>query len=111
MWIIGTTLDGLIPTRRVFSATARAPTRTVFGLNSVYTPQMVVDGTTEFVGNDSHLASQAVQKSLTAAEDSQFAFRGISLDDSKTLAGTRGTDALPETIRRFARPTFIWWSH
>ena len=35
-----------------------------FGLSSAYTPQMVVDGTTEFVGNDSRLASQAIQKSL-----------------------------------------------
>jgi hypothetical protein len=30
-----------------------------FGLDSVYTPQMVVDGTSEFVGNDSGLAYKA----------------------------------------------------
>jgi hypothetical protein len=36
-----------------------------FRLNSVYTPQMVVDGTTQFVGNDSRLATQAIQKALT----------------------------------------------
>ena len=39
-----------------------------FGLKSVYTPQMVVDGNTEFVGNDSHLANQAVQKALAVHE-------------------------------------------
>src|SRR6476646_8350951 len=35
-----------------------------FGLRSVYTPQMVVDGETEFVGNDSRLANKAVEKAL-----------------------------------------------
>src|SRR6476646_5891403 len=35
-----------------------------FGLSSVYTPQMVVDGETEFVGNNSRLASKAVEKAL-----------------------------------------------
>ncbi len=33
-----------------------------FGLGSVYTPQMVVDGTTEFVGNNSRSAKQAIEK-------------------------------------------------
>ena len=38
-----------------------------FGLSSVYTPQMVVDGNTEFVGNDSRLASHAVRSSSREA--------------------------------------------
>ncbi len=33
-----------------------------FGLASSYTPEMVVDGTTEFVGNNSQLAKQALEK-------------------------------------------------
>jgi hypothetical protein len=33
-----------------------------FGLGSVYTPQMVVDGTTEFVGNSGRSAKQAIEK-------------------------------------------------
>lgn len=33
-----------------------------FGLNSVYTPQMVVDGNQEFVGSDASQADQALQK-------------------------------------------------
>src|SRR5215471_6837318 len=32
-----------------------------FGLESVYTPQMVVDGTTEFVGSDSAKAERVLQ--------------------------------------------------
>jgi hypothetical protein len=37
-----------------------------FGLSGVYTPQMVVDGNTEFVGSDSHRANQAAEKARTA---------------------------------------------
>src|SRR2546428_4053652 len=35
-----------------------------FGLDSVYTPQMVVDGTSEFVGSNSGLADKAFAKAL-----------------------------------------------
>jgi hypothetical protein len=35
-----------------------------FGLGDVYTPQMVVDGTSEFVGSDSGLADKAFAKAL-----------------------------------------------
>src|SRR6202162_5189919 len=35
------------------------------GLDDVYTPQMVVDGTSEFVGSDAALANQAFAKALT----------------------------------------------
>ena len=35
-----------------------------FGLASVYTPQMVVDGAVEFVGGDSHLVVKEIQKAL-----------------------------------------------
>ena len=37
-----------------------------FGLNSVYTPQMVVDGDAEFVGNDSRQATRPFMKALAA---------------------------------------------
>jgi hypothetical protein len=69
-----------------------------FSLNSVYTPQMVVDGTSEFVGNDSHLASQAVQKSL-AAQKIAVHISGISLDGANTLRAHVDADALPETFK------------
>jgi hypothetical protein len=37
-----------------------------FGLDDVYTPQMVVDGTSEFTGSDSGLADKAIAKALGA---------------------------------------------
>ena len=69
-----------------------------FGLNSVYTPQMVVDGTTEFVGNDSHLASQAVQKSL-AVQKIPVRISGISLDAPNTLRAHVEAGGLPEASK------------
>jgi hypothetical protein len=69
-----------------------------FGLNSVYTPQMVVDGSTEFVGNDSELASKAVLKALAEPKIGVRIF-GISLDEKKTLAAHIETDALPDDSR------------
>ncbi|SRR5258708_363794 len=39
---------------------------THFGLNSAYTPQMIVDGNAEFVGNSSQQANSAFQKALSA---------------------------------------------
>jgi len=69
-----------------------------FGLSSVYTPEMVVDGTTEFVGGDSRLASQAVEKAL-ALPKVAIRISSISLDASKTLQAQIDTDALPETSK------------
>ena len=37
-----------------------------FGLDSVYTPQMVVDGSSEFVGSDTGLADKAFAKAMGA---------------------------------------------
>ena len=69
-----------------------------FGLASVYTPQMVVDGTVEFVGGDSHLASQAIQKSLPLQKIA-IKISGLSLDASKALAVHVDTDALPQPTK------------
>ena len=69
-----------------------------FGLSSAYTPQMVVDGTTEFVGNDSRLASQAIQKSL-AIEKVSVRISAISLDAPNVLRAHVETDALPQTTK------------
>ena len=55
-----------------------------FALSSVYTPQMVVDGETEFVGNDSRLASRAVEKAL-ALPKVAVRISDLSLDAAKTL--------------------------
>ncbi len=69
-----------------------------FGLSSVYTPQMVVDGETEFVGNDSRLATKAAEKAL-ALPKVAVRMSGISLDAAKTLQAHVDTDALPEASK------------
>ena len=69
-----------------------------FGLSSVYTPQMVVDGSTQFVGIDSGLASQAVQKAL-AQQKVAVRISAISLDSPKTLQAHVETDALPDSSK------------
>jgi len=38
-----------------------------FATESIYTPQMVVDGRTEFVGSDANAARKAIERTLTAA--------------------------------------------
>jgi len=69
-----------------------------FRLGSVYTPQMVVDGTTEFVGNDSRLASQACEKAR-GVEKIPVRVSAISLESAKTLRAHVETDPLPESSK------------
>jgi hypothetical protein len=69
-----------------------------FGLNSVYTPQMVVDGTTEFVGNDSHRAAQAVQKAMLQ-QKVPVRVSDLSLDTPNLLRAHVEAGALPETSK------------
>ncbi|HEX3645699.1 MAG TPA: DUF1223 domain-containing protein [Vicinamibacterales bacterium] len=40
--------------------------QTRFGIESIYTPQMVVDGRAEFVGSDASAARKAIEKTLAA---------------------------------------------
>ena len=67
------------------------------GLESVYTPQMVVDGTSEFVGSDAALADKAFAKALTK---SKVAVRlsSASLGTANVLHAHLETDALPESF-------------
>ena len=65
-----------------------------FGLNSVYTPQMVVDGAAEFVGSDARRATQAVHDALSGPKVA-IRISGVSLDASKTLQAHIESDALP----------------
>ncbi len=55
-----------------------------FGLDSVYTPQMVVDGTSEFVGSNSGLADKAFAKALGIPK-LPVHLSSISADASNTL--------------------------
>ena len=69
-----------------------------FRLGSVYTPQMVVDGTTEFVGSDSRLASQACEKARRV-EKIPVRISAISLENPNTVRAHVETDPLPESSK------------
>src|SRR5437870_4256120 len=69
-----------------------------FGLGSVYTPQMVVDGTTEFVGSDSRLANQACEKARRAGKI-PVRISTVSLESPSTLRAHVETDPLPASSR------------
>lgn len=56
-----------------------------FGLNSVYTPQMVVDGSKEFVGNDSRQANQACA-TARARQKISVKVSAVSLDGNNVHA-------------------------
>ncbi|HTF42629.1 MAG TPA: DUF1223 domain-containing protein [Terriglobales bacterium] len=64
-----------------------------FGLKSPYTPEMVVDGTTEFVGNDARLAGQAIEKALHD-EKVQVRLSSIALDSPGKLRAQVAVEAL-----------------
>ena len=69
-----------------------------FGLSSVYTPQMVVDGGTEFVGSDSRQAEQAIGK---ARGQSKVPVRIVSIMVDKSMLWVRvEADALPKSAKR-----------
>jgi hypothetical protein len=55
-----------------------------FGLNSVYTPQMVVDGRIELVGSDEHGAIQAIANAAKA-EKIPVSLTSILLEGNKTV--------------------------
>jgi hypothetical protein len=58
---------------------------THFGLNSAYTPQMIVDGTAEFVGNSPQQAKAAIEKAL-AANKTEVHVSSISVDGNTLRA-------------------------
>ena len=64
-----------------------------FGLDSVYTPQMVVDGTSEFVGSNSGLADKAFRKALGVPK-LPVRLSSISADTSNALHAHLETGAL-----------------
>jgi hypothetical protein len=55
-----------------------------FGLNSVYTPQMVVDGHIQFVGSDERGALQAIENA-TKAEKMPVSLSAIHFEDEKIV--------------------------
>ncbi len=68
-----------------------------FGLDSVYTPQMVVDGTSEFVGSNSDQADKAFRKALGVPKI-PVRLSSISADASNTLHAHLETGALDSSF-------------
>jgi hypothetical protein len=58
---------------------------THFGLNSAYTPQMIVDGSAEFIGNSPQQAKAALQKAL-AGNKTEVRVSSISVDGTTLRA-------------------------
>jgi hypothetical protein len=69
-----------------------------FGLRSVYTPQLVVNGEAEASGNDWDQAKKACEKALSE-QKVPVHITGISLDGG-TVRAHLETDALPDSIRK-----------
>ena len=66
------------------------------GLNDVYTPQMIVDGSSQFLGSDTAQAQKALAKALT---DPKVALRLSSLSlGSNVLQAHLETDELPPSL-------------
>jgi hypothetical protein len=77
-----------------------------FGLDSVYTPQMVVDGTSEFVGSNSGLADKAFQKALRVPK-LQVRLSSISSDASNTLHAHLETGTLDASFGSREADVFV----
>jgi hypothetical protein len=72
-----------------------------FGTSSVYTPQMVVDGSAEFVGSDSNLANRALEKARSAAKIS------LQLSSVTVEKGTLRAHVLAEVSPKPADVFFV----
>lgn len=67
------------------------------GLDSVYTPQMIVDGTNEFVGSDAALADKAFAKALNRPKIS-IRLSSVSLTVQNALSAHVETGRLPASL-------------
>ena len=67
------------------------------GLSSIYTPQMVVDGTTEFVGSNWHSADEALSTALNTPKI-PIHVSSITLDQPNILRAHVETEAVPDSF-------------
>jgi hypothetical protein len=67
------------------------------GLSSIYTPQMVVDGTIEFVGSNSRSANEAFAQALGAPKIA-VRLSSITLEQANTLRAHIETEALTDSF-------------
>ena len=56
-----------------------------FGLQSVYTPQMIVNGQTEFVGSNQSKAKHAIEKILSSKSDLQIDLKGCLIQSDSSI--------------------------
>jgi hypothetical protein len=56
-----------------------------FGLQSVYTPQMIVNGQTEFVGSNRSKAEHAIEKVLSSKSDLQIDLKGCFIQSDSAI--------------------------
>jgi len=75
------------------------------GNGSVYTPQMIVDGTNEFVGSDSKEAQKAIERSRAEGK-LPVSLSNISLNKG-TLHGQVEIGALPEALHTRSADVYI----
>ncbi|MGI9071838.1 MAG: DUF1223 domain-containing protein [Bryobacteraceae bacterium] len=77
-----------------------------FRVESVYTPQMVVDGSTEFVGSDARRARASIQQ---AAQSQKVAVRLIPLErhSVETLRVEVRADALPAPLNAIEADVYL----
>ena len=76
------------------------------GLSDVYTPQMIVDGTSEFVGSDEELADKAFAKAL-AKPKIAVSLSSVSIGSANVLQAHLVTGALPESIGLRAADVYV----
>ncbi len=69
-----------------------------FGLDSVYTPQMVVDGATEFVGSNTALADKSFAKAVSTTKIA-VRLSSVSLGPADTIRARVEAEALPSSSR------------
>src|ERR1700733_6563691 len=67
------------------------------GLNDVYTPQMIVDGSSQFVGSDVDQAQKAFAKASTNAKIG-LRLSSVSVGSKNVLQAHLETDTLPPSV-------------
>jgi hypothetical protein len=68
-----------------------------FGSDRVYTPQMIVDGSTEFVGSDARSANQAITQALKAPKI-KVRLSDVSAVNANSVKGHVEIEALPASF-------------
>jgi len=77
-----------------------------FGLDSVYTPQMVVDGATEFVGSNIALADKAFAQALNMPKI-PVRLSSVSLGPAQTVRARVETEALSSSFRQQEAEVYV----